>query len=978
MSGSRCAFSSLLLIFVLISVPLFPVEAAPPVPGTYDPVTLRFYESGNRIDQEPIFYAPLKPKQAYRTQWKVPVIFMHANDEAWTYTTADWEQLLFSVDQVVKGSFRDYYQEVSYELFDVTGDVMGWLTADYNYEHYHQYNYGFNGGAQEFAREAVMKAEAMYHPGWTQFDNDGDGAVDCVMIFHQGQGGESGGTPSQFWSHVSIFDTLTYDGVDISYYSLQPETTSTGQIGTIGTVCHEFGHLLGLPDLYDIGYTSKPEPVGKWCVMSSGLSVGNPQGSSPGHLSAWCRYKLGWVEPIVLDSPGAYTLQAVQLEPEDSVYQIPINGDSQEYFLLANRWIDHDLTFDHLPGQYDGGMLIYHVDERMPPSNDGSQDHWHVAVEDADLSTTSIADAAFCVEIGHTEFSPKTSPDSNGYYEASNVTIDNISARSEFINCNVTLGPVFRVESSFMNPLGSQQYEIVVEAQNVSAMDAQNVWAEISTACTNVVFDDSTCTLGQIPPDGIGSNQDNPFRLHTLTTIASIEMFTLTIHSLNFGSMQLTFELPVNPSRFLLLDNDKMGSSASPELEMRVEEALTAISADYQTWDVALHGYPSVRMLNTYKGVIWNDWQLGGSSKSEDGLELIKQYLDSGGTLFWSNQEFFYWQYPYSMAPEDDFAEPVTGEFAHDYLHITQLEQDEYYYSVSGVSGSIFDGCQFEIPDCLTASNFHWYPDEVVTDGLAQTILTAGNRNCAAVADPEVREACFEDANFEEITNGAAAILIEGSYNLIFMTIPFQCMEMTAPAPNNRGEFMQRVINWMESKPDSTPTPVLDTPTPYPSASTPTMTPTPMPTIVPTYTPGNTPTPEFTPSPTVPPTETPFPLGVRLEMPSAIFHPGDTFYCKAYTDNPGDRITGINLFVMLDVGIGTYWFWPGWKQYPSEIDYTTFDLEKGSESHTILDAFEWPAGTGSASGINFIAGMVDPGMTSLMGELAQCEFAWEE
>jgi hypothetical protein len=82
---------------------------------------------------------------------------------------------------------------------------------------------------------------------------------------------------------------------------------------------HEFGHNLGLPDLYNYGNLDA-EPVGEWDLMDRGEE----------ELSAWSRVKLGWIssdsiakmyptrDQIVfiesLDSPSGTRLVKVQLE----------------------------------------------------------------------------------------------------------------------------------------------------------------------------------------------------------------------------------------------------------------------------------------------------------------------------------------------------------------------------------------------------------------------------------------------------------------------------------------------------------------------------------------------------------------------------------------------------------------------------------------------------------------------------------------
>ena len=64
----------------------------------------------------------------------------------------------------------------------------------------------------------------------------------------------------------------------------------------ISVFCHEFGHMLGLPDLYARPEKPGMEGVGIWCAMSNQAGNGRPQ-----HFCAWSKEKLGWVKPAVID-----------------------------------------------------------------------------------------------------------------------------------------------------------------------------------------------------------------------------------------------------------------------------------------------------------------------------------------------------------------------------------------------------------------------------------------------------------------------------------------------------------------------------------------------------------------------------------------------------------------------------------------------------------------------------------------------------
>ena len=109
------------------------------------------------------------------------------------------------------------------------------------------------------------------------YDNDVDGKADTVIVIHAGSGEEYSGDEDAIWSHNWTLSSASaygdgegarnYDSVSIDNYTLQPEYNSTPGDSTIGVFCHEFGHVLGLPDLYDTsgetGRCGKMESDGK-------------------------------------------------------------------------------------------------------------------------------------------------------------------------------------------------------------------------------------------------------------------------------------------------------------------------------------------------------------------------------------------------------------------------------------------------------------------------------------------------------------------------------------------------------------------------------------------------------------------------------------------------------------------------------------------------------------------------------------------
>lgn len=317
----------------------------------------------------------------------VPAIMINFNDRTTTYSASDFQDLLFGHSPSIAtgpGSLKDYYEEISYGAFSVSpgpAGVTGWFTAANGHDYY-GYMHG-NMRAKELVTEAILAADP--YIDFSRYDNDGDGYVDTVMIIHQGAGAEASGNHSDIWSHKGWLPPVRVDDVIIDSYIIQPETYRGG-ISSIGVFAHEFGHALGLPDLYDIDGSSSG--AGIWCLMASGSwNRSSTGGDTPAHMSAWCKCYLRWVEPIQVkgalpDQPiyaAAYAGDVLQFLPNpDGPSDWNWGGGGVgEYFLIENRY---KTGFDAgLPGS---GLAIWHIDESQGDNSD--EDHRLVDLKQAD------------------------------------------------------------------------------------------------------------------------------------------------------------------------------------------------------------------------------------------------------------------------------------------------------------------------------------------------------------------------------------------------------------------------------------------------------------------------------------------------------------------------------------------------------------------------------------------------------------------
>ncbi len=205
----------------------------------------------------------------------------------------NFDTLLFSRGVRHPGSMADYYKETSYSQAFLSGQVTSWLRMPHPYSYYVDGQRGFGNypnNAQKLTEDAVIAADPYIN--FDLYDNNGDGVVDALFIVHAGPGYEDTGNFNYIHSHAwQTTYTMDVDDVHVRGYSMEPEETGSGGMINIGVFCHEFGHVLGLPDLYDYDYDS--EGVGAWSLMAGGSWGGG--GAIPVHFDAWCKYKLGWV-----------------------------------------------------------------------------------------------------------------------------------------------------------------------------------------------------------------------------------------------------------------------------------------------------------------------------------------------------------------------------------------------------------------------------------------------------------------------------------------------------------------------------------------------------------------------------------------------------------------------------------------------------------------------------------------------------------
>ena len=304
---------------------------------------------------------------------RVPVIMAQFSDVQFKAesTVASFGEFFSGADYKyggATGSVQKYFKDQSFGQYIPQFDVIGIVTLSGTQKYYGDNDYYDNDlRADEMVAEACNLAEDL--ADFTPYDTDGDGKLDAIVIVYAGEG-EIYGVRNfdAVWAYTSNLeesDEIDYyveiDGKRVANFTAVPELQSSAYRDGIGTFIHEFAHVLGLPNFCTTD-GGKQKTLGDWDVMDHGSYNNNSR--TPAAMSAYERFYLGWVEPILLDGPMNVRLRDLNKTGDCAIItaggQHNLNGlspDPTEFYILENR--QQEGWDAYLPGH---GLMLTKID----------------------------------------------------------------------------------------------------------------------------------------------------------------------------------------------------------------------------------------------------------------------------------------------------------------------------------------------------------------------------------------------------------------------------------------------------------------------------------------------------------------------------------------------------------------------------------------------------------------------------------------
>lgn len=738
-----------------------------------------------------------------------PVLMGTYSNSTERYSPQTFQQLLFDGPNPT-GTMTKFYLENSYGKLYMTGKALGWFKTPRTFDYYvhdgGSRNAGLVYGGRDFTIDLLVEADKTVD--FSQFVKytDSEGAhVPQIAVIHTGADAAAGA--DNIWSHRwNIRGRLlerksagsdpyvdlsrvradgkyttndTYNGLPVIIdgdYAIQPElagsSNTSGSPKPIGVFTHEFGHIFGLPDLYDTDNTSAG--LGNWCLMASGSYGGDGSHEAiPAHMSAWCKEKLGWVIPTLVTSYLPHqSIKSVEVYPE--VYRINVrNTAGGQYFLVENR---QRVGFDqYLLGT---GLLIFHIDPSR--TSNSNENRPLVDLEQADglrqLNTsTARGDGGdpFPGSTNNRNFDGYTKPDSRDYaLLQSYVGVRNISNSDTVMYADFDVGtrPYILVNSIQEFETGTHNGNGRIDAGETGSLKIalQNVYpVALTNGKLRVLSSTSDVTIDTTAVDvSVGSLDTVSVILNSAVNIAQQAVSRKIQLTIKVQSPEQVFEysMPmfIGYPKILLMNLD---TAVTDNIAQYYEQTLTSQSKYYET--VSAQG----KTLSTAQ-FPFRDVAIVFSGRATTNIipdtlaGQLQSFVASGGKLFLTGQNI-----------AEDFKKR-NSSYSESLLHAVWSKNVLIGRSAYGRSGDHFGG-QLKL------------------------LNVAGGNGAKNQTSPDELLVDTTQSNPSFIWNSTGGTAYAGVWwqhpsggKVVFWAFGFEAINDSAAGANSKGQAMTAVLNW--------------------------------------------------------------------------------------------------------------------------------------------------------------------------------------
>ena len=681
------------------------------------------------------------------------------------------------------GSMTDYYKENSYGNFVLKGDIFGPYRMPQTYTYYEGGNNGMSYSS--LLVQTALDSVRNYVAHWLKYDSNNDVYCDGLVVIHAGPGGETG---SGIWSHKSNISPVTIDGVIISAYTMNPEENGSGEISSIGVFCHEYGHIMGLPDLYDISGTANSMGLGNWAIMATGSYNGGSR--TPSHFTAWSKAEMGFLTLLEVDN-NMTQVEFPHVEENPVAYKLCNSlSNVYEYWIVENR---QQVGFD--VGLPSSGLCIYHVDKHAVfeyGSSNYDPDWYRVALEQADGKNSLAYD-------GSRGDAGDVWPGNSNAREFHDLTVPNTHTNllGPFTNDETTRIGLWNISNSGLTMTAdldedwSRPWPLLANHDSVLFDDSQpggdgdgildpgetisfyctmknlmrlsyNATIRLETDNPSVTFNTDQVLLS---PQFNSSDQINLTPItFTLSSsfVPTIDSFFLIVECDSIAGIPYdswtskTFGLEVNlgPPQVLIVDDDR-GKS----YEDVYTNAMYNEKVPYAVWTKASKSSPTGDELKKYPMVFWFTGDSSGNVFTAADVAAMKEYLDAGGDLLIS-----------SISGAQSLND-LDSVFLQDYLGVYCSGGSIMYPFFNGVAGSQFgDGTKYRYDATIPEYNKMVYFDSVANGAEAALVLSSKTYVCGVTK--------------------------QTMYNSIFVTFPIEYLGDQFSNYNTKADFFARVLDF--------------------------------------------------------------------------------------------------------------------------------------------------------------------------------------